>query len=335
MKSARLPSGQEAFNGEGCPPSSGSRESIVFVTTCSNRKRLPSSPALRAETLPTGALSDVVAEWLGRVASASTKAAARDIYCGRGFQEANQIWTKTRGQPWIVSAGLGLINGDEQIPSYGLTLAPEASDCIARKVDKFSAGDWWAAINAPRGTCTPLSTLVREGGGELVVIALSEPYARLIGDDLQSLSSSDLRRLRIVGPRQCRYLPERLRPLVMPYSDHLDGPGSDRPGTAIDFPQRAARHFIENIAVSMLGAEAEIHWREVAEAMEKLPGREVIKRIACSDDEIKEIVWRHWDRAEGRSGRMLRLLRDELGVACEQGRFARLFRSAAKEVTDG
>ena len=44
------------------------------------------------------------------------------------------------------------------------------------------------------------------------------------------------------------------------------------------------------------------------------------------DDEMKIIIKKLWSRADGQVGRMLRVLRDEEKIACEQGRFATLFR---------
>jgi hypothetical protein len=47
--------------------------------------------------------------------------------------------------------------------------------------------------------------------------------------------------------------------------------------------------------------------------------------------EIIDLVLRDWDVVGGRSSMMLRHLRDELRVACEQQRFAGLFKIAARE----
>ena len=54
-------------------------------------------------------------------------------------------------------------------------------------------------------------------------------------------------------------------------------------------------------------------------------------RTRKSDSEILNLIHRRWRRVEGRSGRMLRLLRDEEMIACEQGRFRRLFLLAASQ----
>ena len=51
-------------------------------------------------------------------------------------------------------------------------------------------------------------------------------------------------------------------------------------------------------------------------------------RKRLSDDEILKVIDAHWDKAKGQSGLMLRVLRDDLNLACEQGRFKHLFHAA-------
>ena len=49
------------------------------------------------------------------------------------------------------------------------------------------------------------------------------------------------------------------------------------------------------------------------------------------DEEIKSIIRKHWHDVEGRSGKMLRLFRDHLMIACEQKRFSDLFKEVKAE----
>ena len=50
-----------------------------------------------------------------------------------------------------------------------------------------------------------------------------------------------------------------------------------------------------------------------------------------SDEEIIKKIQQLWDKADGKSNKMLRVLRDEESIACEQGRFSRLFKLAKSE----
>jgi hypothetical protein len=48
-----------------------------------------------------------------------------------------------------------------------------------------------------------------------------------------------------------------------------------------------------------------------------------------TDEEIIVILQTEWNRFDGRSTRLLRFLRDEIMVACEQSRFRDLWRKIA------
>src|SRR5690606_1208638 len=96
-------------------------------------------------------------------------------------------------------------------------------------------------------------------------------------------------------------------------------------GTQGDFAQRAVRHFASAIG----GGHIEDDRRAVSAALEGYKTREVPVRKRMSDHEIARIIEKDWDIVGGRSSAMLRRLRDDLVVACEQSRFQRLFSRVA------
>jgi len=56
------------------------------------------------------------------------------------------------------------------------------------------------------------------------------------------------------------------------------------------------------------------------------------KRDRRLDDiELAAVIRHYWDETDGSATRMLRLLRDEMGIACEQKRFAVLFRQLKQQ----
>ena len=113
----------------------------------------------------------------------------------------------------------------------------------------------------------------------------------------------------------------------MPYDDRLNGPDTDIPGTQADFSARALRHFVglhgKSKIISSISEDAELVKKTINQWKFPAP----IKRLIQSDAEIKSFINKNWDLVEGRSGKMLRFYRDS-GFACEQSRFAYLFRSA-------
>ena len=121
----------------------------------------------------------------------------------------------------------------------------------------------------------------------------------------------------------------------MPYDDRFDGPKGPRRGTRSDFPQRATRHFVEVILSSAPRANRETHSKLVKDFLEPLPLPKTVARRKLTDKGITEEIQKSWHEASGNSARMLRLFRDEKKIACEQGRFARLFNQVKMQRING
>ena len=307
------------------------RKKAIYLTSCTNRKRAKHAANLSAESLPQGSLGEVATDWCERIKSAISTMSALELYCGRAFSEARIAWGIVGTKPYVISAGLGLLPAENLVPSYNLTTTPRSENSIAARIteDNFKPSQWWNALTERLGQANPIATLVRKTDDALFIIAASMPYAALIESDLSSLSEAELERVRIIGIRRMGTLNSKLRDCVMPYDDRFDGVGSPIPGTRGDFPQRAGRHFVETvIAKAPLGSRKE-HCEEVRQALAGLPRPKTVARATRTDSEIIELIEAHWDRASGRSGRMLRILRDDLLIACEQSRFKHLFHQAA------
>ena len=79
---------------------------VTVVTSCVNRKRIVPDENLRAGNLPIGSFEEVADEWNARVAVPHrTKRQAKDVYCGRAFQEALKAAEELKTRLWIISAG--------------------------------------------------------------------------------------------------------------------------------------------------------------------------------------------------------------------------------------
>ena len=233
----------------------------------------------------------------------------------------------------IISGGLGLIRGDEQIPSYTLSLVPESSEYIGARVvsDSFDVARWWSGIQrSSQGA--PLADLLRANPTSIAVIGISKTYLSLIAEDLMSLDDRDLDRLRLVGMGIESACPSRLQCCLLPYDHRLDGPDSPIRGTRIDFSSRAMRHFIEVVLPEHQGGSIERHKDAVGRSLGKWRPPRSISRPSKTDDEIIDLIKSNWREIEGKSSLGLRFLRDVKNIACEQGRFRDLFHRAAREV---
>ncbi|NKK03294.1 hypothetical protein GFL63_31945 [Rhizobium leguminosarum bv. viciae] len=256
---------------------------------------------------------------MAKVATVEAVAPAKDVYCGRSFVEAKKAADSAQAELYIVSAGLGLIHSHKDIPSYNLTVSKGSPDCILNKLRDHGDADWWAALGGHK----TLSDLLDRSSG-LVIIALPSPYLRMVAPALQGVSDALCERIRIVGGRDVPDLNPRLEHVRLPYDDRLDGPQSTLPGTRSDFASRAVRHFVENVLAAAPLATAKEHAELVEIALSGWDRPLSKSGTRMSDSDLKSIVRDHWSRADGRATKLLRILRDELNIACEQKRFSRL-----------
>jgi DGQHR domain-containing protein len=286
---------------------------------------------LQAERLPSGPQETVSKIWRAWLRDAAPRIPAKKLYAGRGFAEALAVVESRKADLWVASAGLGLVHGDEEVPGYDLTLSAGSDSSIRRKVTDgpFDAALWWSDLARRRRPKRSLADLLSSHPAEHIVISLPGTYLELVHEDLLSAGSSALRKVRIVGPLDLERVTPRLRPLIMPYDDRLNGPGSPLNGTRADFPQRAARHFLEEACAEGLADEPEEDAARVRASLRDLTRPEQANRKQLGDDEIVKVILSSWDRALGQSTKMLRLLRDEEEIACEQGRFVQLFKRAS------
>ncbi|WP_131821040.1 hypothetical protein [Ensifer sp. LCM 4579] len=182
-----------------------------------------------------------------------------------------------------------------------------------------SEAEWWGTLvdqNAVRET-------LRSADG-LILIAVGTAYLKMLAPILSDLPEETIDRLRIfVGP-DVSMLSARLAVQTLPYDDRLNDPHSPIRGTKIDFVSRAVHHFTKTVMDQHPTAPVAKQAKHVEELLQHWGRPDVRPGARRSDAEIKALLRQHWDRTGGLSTRLLRVLRDELAIACEQKRFSRL-----------
>ena len=303
----------------------------LLITGCTNRKRIGPDHSVTARTLAVGHLEAVRAEWLDRLDKARVVAEAVSLYCGRSIVEIRGAARAANAGLAFISAGLGIVCADTAIPSYSLTVSGRGPDAVLGRITPAcSPADWWSGLEPCSRFGRGTADLAREHGG-LLICALPQAYLLMAAPGLISLAESGAIDLRIITAARKENIDQRLHRWTMPYDDRLDGPDSPISGTLGDFPARAARHFVEAILSREPRGAASQHARSVDAALSRW--RPSVSRVGrrCSDDEVMALLRKHWQAAEGRSTALLRVLRDDLGIACEQGRFANLARKIRAE----
>lgn len=302
----------------------------IIVTNCSKRKRIIPDARMLAGSLTPGSLDEVTREWVRRVGSSGAQTEAGQLYSGRQFRESVQASSALGATLLIVSAGLGVLQPSDLVPSYSLTVAPGASDGILGKVmDQANAEDWWRAITRHFRS---LDATIVDDSARLILIALPSPYLSMIEYEIEQFSPERLSRTRIFTGQSFRFRAARLNYHLMPYDARLDGPNSPTPGTAMDFASRALRDFATAVLPFAPDATPEKHAAAVSRRVEQWGFAVRPQRERQSDADLLNVIRASWGDAGGSASQMLRWLRAELGLACEQGRMRDLYAAVQREM---
>jgi hypothetical protein len=299
------------------------RPPVIVITNCTNRKRVAGNPVTLSQNQLSGSLDTVAKRWVKALKKAPHTQHASNVYMGRAFSEANSAAALVGGDLYVVSAGLGLIKATDQIPAYDLTVAEGSSSLgpLLSGLNKTSA-DWWSVLINELGPSRSIRSLVETHTKTLMLFALPAGYVALIAQELSGLTAKQAEHIRIITSELgVESVPPKLRHVVLPYDERLEG--SNYAGTRTDFPQRALRHFVEELnghALPLDKAQADVRL-----AMNALRKPVLPVRAKKSDEEILALLQKNWNRFDGASTRLLRFLRDDALVACEQSRFRSLW----------
>lgn len=308
---------------------------LHIVLSCTNRKRLGGTayPCLREVVADD--VEGRAAAWIGKVAVAHPAVAARDLYAGEywraGLDLAAEAGALLPTSTWVLSAGLGLINLDDQIPAYGATLASGHEDSVVRATDRRWAREarrsWWSALASWQGPVGPdrprrVSDLAPDGGASIVVCA-GPDYLAAIAPELVDA-------LKVLGPERLLVFGSGA-PEAGLESTWVRVPGQLRlrfGGSMSSTGVRVALAVVDDLAKSGVfdGDQARRLVASWCEATLPLPRFER-KRLSDRDIElwITSDLEAHPDSVNKFVS--LRRFRDD-GLACEQSRYGRLYERA-------
>jgi hypothetical protein len=294
----------------------------AIVVPCASRKRVAPHANARALSLARGHQSALEDAWIRRIAALPCEMPAKQLYMGRGFALGASAAASSGARFYVISAGLGLVDAELLVPSYGMTVGPDGADAIrARSIEAFDPQRWWTALRSSTFSIDWSEAFSGEGP---VLIALTRPYAEMIVGDLIALPKAQRERLRLFGLALPGVLPPELIRCVMPYDERLDRIVR---GTRTDFAQRALSHFASNVA----SLDPERDREAVFALLKRHKHPERVERPRMADADIVASIARHLRTSTG-IGRLLRKLRDDDGIACEQKRFTRLYHEAVAKV---
>jgi hypothetical protein len=302
-----------------------------IITNCSSRKRdtgvIPLVPVLS----PAVSIAEMAKTWIDQVEQSQIRVAPLDLYQGRSFAECRVATRSTAAEFYVVSAGLGLVHADDLVPNYSLTIS-EGTGSLQKWL--FAQGadstDWWFALCQNIGTTSPISHMINaQGTNSMHLIALPSSYLEMVAPDLAQVQDDRLQTLRIfTSVAGTKTLPSKLQSAVMPYDERLEGVVNHN-GTRSDFPQRALKHFVTHLKGhehSLNKAKEGVEASMAASVKPTIPLREKVP-----NERIVELIQTHWDRHEGSASKLLRFLRDDAQIACEQSRFSGIWRKVKED----
>lgn len=299
------------------------------LTSCTQRKRSGLSEPLTVNLLLPGSYAETARSWANLAHHEASKVPANYLYVGRPIKEASTAAAFLNAPLHFISTGFGLIHETTLLPNYDLTVARGHNNLESTITDTpFSPKKWWHAINRVRGSASPLQQLISDHPNAVFLIALSRTYLLMIQEELGAISPSDVPRIRLFTSTDgTRTIPEDILPAWVPYDERFDGHTSPNPGTRSDFPQRVMNHFVHHV-LDRRSPNLDTEKQHVLNLLSQYSVRQHPERLRKTDIELIEIIHKHWDQAQGQASKMLRVLRDDLLISCEQKRFAGLFRTA-------
>lgn len=295
----------------------------VVITTCSHRKSAKPTRAATPSSLSRGNQSTVAAHWTAKVGELPRCRSADTFYAGRAFGLAKEAAKLSAARFYILSAGLGIVPASRSIPAYGLTVSAGHGQSVLRKIlGEFDPAEWFSSLLTTVYSDEWSDVAGRKSGR--ILVALSRPYAEMIGASLADAPPKMFERLRIFGVSLEAALPANLHAAIAPYDERLN---AIFPGTRTDFAQRAMLHFARSVAIKPSQGR-EDDFAAVRSSLKSLKLPRLVQRTRLTDEEILAVIKKRL-RMQSGAARMLVALRHEEGVACEQSRFGRLYRIAA------
>lgn len=297
----------------------------VIVTNCTARKRGAKAALVMDAGIVGSTLSDTLTKWQAATAECTSVHAAADLYTGRSVAEARRAAHHLNASLFFVSAGMGLVPAEAKIPAYDLTPAQTTGGLASALAQHQTTSAFWWHLLSSAG----LSRLIRSRANEQVLVALPATYLKMLALDLAEVRPEEASRVRIfTSPAGEIEIPSPLLSTVMPYDERLESV-TEFAGTKADFPQRALRHFVEEL--NGVGTSLQVSRALVTQSLAGYEARRLPQRRRIDDSEVKALIREHWDSCQGRSAQLLRALRDKELVACEQGRFARIWQEIRQD----
>jgi hypothetical protein len=285
-----------------------------LITSCTDRKRGVVASSLRAGALTARSSDGRVHQWVRRLEAAGAgRSTAYDTYVGEHWFVARNAAPMTSGL-FVVSAGYGLIAADDRIHPYAATFTRRHADAVGGSA--VTQRQWWKGITewaGPSGTRASLAELADQG---VLLIAASSNYLTAIAPDIEAIHPE--RAIVLSAGSTPNLLPEHRVPVTGRVRTTIGG-------SMMSTNIRLAERLLQEFGQSITRTAAVNHLTALEAGSAPLP---VFRRTALADENaVRRQIDRYLTGPGPHSATAgLKWLRSE-GMACEQSKFARIFRS--------
>jgi hypothetical protein len=308
---------------------------LDLVVTCTNRKRHAIPPELSLRNVKSKELHRRADAWINRLENSSVIShPAQELYAGDHWANVSALVAELqdRGSDprlWICSAGYGLISETTPIKPYQATFATGKPDSVLPSMTRTDRKAWWSRLshwdgpvsNMPRR----LSDIPRKYGFAPMFVILSDEYFDAVIDDLESVLSdeyfADHLLILSCGSDRARSLFQRNTLPCDADMQHVVG------GTRTALNIRLARYMLRRTPLSKLSF---LNLRKIADSIERR--RVSYDRKQVTDRQVERFIISEIRKEfEVSASKLLRRFRDR-GFACEQSRFANIFRNSTGRI---
>jgi hypothetical protein len=306
---------------------------VNLIVSCTNRKRFGGPEETAIHRIGGTSLADRLKRWKAHLrAVATSEYRAGELYMGDHWSVVRSIpvaaeQSGLKVQIWICSAGYGLIGPSNPIKPYRATFTRGEADYVASGLPDEPAvlHRWWLGVCSYRfynqtGEPRTISALAATFPRTPIVVALSADYLTAVAPEMDGILSKGYFRehLSIVSCGTRRPDPAWATNLI-PCDGSFSGALG---GTLTSLNARVIRRLFQELKQRELTVEA---LTEVAKSIRPINIPTTVTRSSMRDSDIATFIQARLEQSPSYSKSVLLREFRNLGQACEQKRFGRIY----------
>ena len=315
------------------------RREIVIISTCTNQKKGQVAEEFHLGKWAGLFYRDAARKWVETLKKTSHPTVpASELYGGSHWNESLACLPAARElglspSLWILSAGYGFISAEEPVVPYAASFAA-GGDSIQNlnwpddPSSRQKAHQWWELIHRYRKRKGLASLREQVARKTPLLMVMSREYYAAVEAEIIDLISAGCNVLIVSAGlfRNLSSVSPVVRPHVLPFSDSFKQVDDYLNKTNVSLNARLAHWLIQNHGDTLHEGISKIGPTLTALA-ESLPAMERREVKPMTDEEVLAFIEKHYEGRGDSATRLLKKLRHEAQMSCEQKRFGALFKT--------